>query len=516
MEEADRINRQALSTRIAQRLSGPAETILGFQTLIVASLKREGLTDSIDDALIILEAAQTLEKMIAKLLSSDGFTTLSQLDDATLRHDLRTPVNAIMGYSELILEETAGSLGSAIENDIRTVLKECGRLLEQVDGLVGFSGSDIDTMDVEKVDADIAKALAQSLAVASVPSENTSGRILVIDDIEANRELLRRNLINRGHNVTTVASASAALELLETTDFELALVDILMPDMNGIDLLGHLKSNPRWRNMAVVMVTGLKDIHVVVKCIMAGADDYLQKPVDSVLLFARVESCLEQVRWRARERAFLAQIELEKSRADGLLLSMLPEMVIKRLAAGEKVIADRFDNATIIFADIVDFTPMVARTNPSELISLLHDLFSAFDVLADQHGIEKIKTVGDAYMAVAGVPHPQDDHADRALEFARGLIKVMADGFGTEAPLKLRVGLNSGPVIGGLIGQKRFVYDVWGEAVNLASRLESSGVSGRIQISQATLDALATPPLDMRSRSSQIKGVGKIQTFILD
>ena len=516
MKEDVQSNQQALSTRMIQRLTGPAETILGFQTLIVAALERDGQTDSLEDAKRVHEAAQSLENMIKRLLSPEGQRTVEHIDDATLRHDLRTPINAILGYSELMLEETAGQLDQTIENDIRTVVTECARVLEQLDRLVDFSRGDIEAVGVETGDADIAAALANTLSHTTVRSNSLAGRILVIDDIEANRELMRRNLTNRGHLATTAGSAREALDLLETSEFEVALVDILMPDMNGIDLLGLLKENPRWRNMAVVMVTGLKDIQAVVKCISAGAEDYLQKPVDPVLLFARVESCLEQVRWNERERKFLAEIKFEKSRADALLLSMLPETVITRLAAGEKVIADRFDNTTIIFADIVDFTPMVARTEPVKLVSLLHDLFSAFDTLADQFGIEKIKTLGDAYMAVAGVPEPQHDHADRALEFARGLIKVMSQDFGTSTPLEIRIGLNSGPVIAGLIGQKRFVYDVWGETVNLASRLENSGDTGRIQISHSTMSALSLKPSDASARFSMIKGVGEIETFILD
>ncbi len=516
MKQAGQTNQTALQTRIVQRLAGPAESILGFQTLIVNALRRAGATDSLEDATTVLKAAQSLNKMINTLLSPEGQAAFATSDDATLRHDLRTPINAILGYSELILEEASGQIDPLIETDIRTVVTECGRVLEQLEGLVDFSRGDMDAIGVDEADADIAAALAQTLSHKAATADSPGGRILVIDDIEANRELMRRNLENRGHFATTAGSARAALDLLETRDFDVALVDILMPDMNGIDLLARLKSSPRWRNIAVVMVTGLKDIDVVVKCISAGAEDYLQKPVDPVLLFARVESCLEQVRWKTRERQFLAQIEFEKARADNLLLSMLPETVISRLAAGESVIADRFDAATIIFADIVDFTPMVARTDPVKLVSLLHDLFSAFDTLADQFGIEKIKTVGDAYMAVAGVPERQHDHADRALAFSRGLIKVMSEDFGADIPLELRIGLNSGPVIAGLIGRKRFVYDVWGETVNLASRLESSGHKGRIQISQATLRALAHPRPGTTVKSSLIKGVGRIETHLLD
>ncbi len=268
--------------------------------------------------------------------------------------------------------------------------------------------------------------------------------------------------------------------------------------------------------MAVVMVSGLKDVQAVVKCIKAGAADYLQKPVDPVLLHARVESCLENVRWRERERRFLEDIEFEKSRADRLLLSMLPDMIIRRLASGETIIADRFEAATIIFADIVDFTRLVARTEPSALVGHLHDLFSKFDDLADHHGVEKIKTIGDAYMAVAGVPQPRRDHAACVLDFARDLVKLRTTSFGSTEPLKIRIGVSSGPVIAGLIGRKRFVYDVWGETVNLASRLESLGQPGRIHMSEATMNLLLNPPEQTIGSDRMIKGVGRVRTFLVD
>ena len=178
------------------------------------------------------------------------------------------------------------------------------------------------------------------------------------------------------------------------------------------------------------------------------------------------------------------------------------------------MIADRFEAATIIFADIVDFTPLVARTEPATLVGHLHELFSRMDALADRHGVEKIKTIGDAYMAVVGVPQACADHADRALAFARDLIALQSAAFGTGEPLKIRVGMCSGPVIAGLIGQKRFVYDVWGETVNLASRLESSGVAGRIHISRATLGSLATRPAGA-AMNKNIKGVGNVETFLI-
>ncbi|MDW4498513.1 adenylate/guanylate cyclase domain-containing protein [Sulfitobacter sp. D35] len=514
MSEADRISREALAARIAQRLAGPAETILGYQALIVDTLGASEAGDALEDAEVVLKAARALNDKIARLVDPEADLDPSDLEDATLRHDLRTPVNAILGYSELILEEQGDAIDATVRSDIETVVTACGHVLEQIDGLVGFSRGSAEALAADAADAGIAEALARTLSDEVAAGPGISGRILVIDDVEANRELLRRHLTTRGHSVTTAASAREALKLLKASNYELALVDILMPDMNGIELLATLKSNPLWREMAVVMVSGLKDVQAIVKCIKAGAADYLPKPVDPVLLHARVESCLETVRWRERERRFVEKIAYEKSRADGLLLSMLPATIIERVGRGETVIADRFEAASIIFADIVDFTPLVARTDPTTLVGHLHALFSQIDELADRHGVEKIKTIGDAYMAVVGVPEAREDHADRAIAFGRALLGLQSEIFGASEPLRIRVGVSSGPVIAGLIGRKRFVYDVWGETVNLASRLEASGEAGRIHTSTATIEALSATPQSTRQQTA-IKGVGRIETFLI-
>ena len=211
-------------------------------------------------------------------------------------------------------------------------------------------------------------------------------------------------------------------------------------------------------------------------------------------------------------KEFVSRIEYERDRADSILHAMLPGPVISRLREGEAVIADRIASATIIFADIVDFTPMVARTEPSALLRRLSALFLAFDDMADRHGVEKIKTIGDAYMAAAGVPHPRDDHAQAAVAFARDLIGTTRDGVGHG--LQMRIGIHSGPVIAGLIGRKRFVYDIWGEAVNMASRLESTGRPGRIHVSAATLALLGEVPLESAGEID-LKGVGRVTTYFL-
>ena len=214
---------------------------------------------------------------------------------------------------------------------------------------------------------------------------------------------------------------------MATARFDLLLLDILMPDTNGIEILEKLKANPETKEIPVVMVSGLKETGAIARCISSGAEDYLPKPIDPILLHARVDACLERRQWRAREIAFTQEIKFEKDRADTLLNSMLPAPVIVRLNNGEKHIADRFEGATIIFADIVDFTPLVSRIDAGDLVKELSRIFTAFDELASIHNIEKIKTIGDAYMAASGIPAHRHDHALAAVRFSQDILKAMSD-----------------------------------------------------------------------------------------
>ncbi|WP_172327638.1 adenylate/guanylate cyclase domain-containing protein [Mangrovicoccus sp. HB161399] len=503
MSAVEGIREKAFVIRVAQRLAGPAEAIAGFQEIIVEELRAAGPAEALEDALKVQEAARMLLLQVSALTGGG-----SPPDRARLRHDLRTPVNAVLGYSELILEEHAGTLPAAVLADIRTVIGECALLVGQIDRVTG----DAAEIETAAIDALAAVSLERTLTRSRRRREELAGHVLVIDDTQQTRELLRRQLMRQGHEVTAAASAAEALEILERGGIELALVDILMPDMNGIELLTRLRAQDRWQQLPVIMVSGLTDLRAVTRCIEAGAEDYLEKPVDAVLLRSRVQAALQKARWQQKEHDYIAQVEYERDRADALLHAMLPAPVIRRLRAGEEVIADRFDAATIVFADIVDFTPLTRRIPAEELVGRLAELFLAFDGIAERHGIEKIKTIGDAYMAACGVPEPAEDHAARAFDFARDLIAATRDGSGG---LDIRVGLHAGPVVAGLIGRVRFLYDVWGETVNLASRLESTGVPGHIHLTgEAAAHLRADQRRGWEARGAELKGIGWTETFL--
>jgi adenylate cyclase len=218
---------------------------------------------------------------------------------------------------------------------------------------------------------------------------------------------------------------------------------------------------------------------------------------------------------KQREDALVA-LRSAQERAENLLLNVLPGSIAERLKASPRTIADQFRAASILFADVVDFTPRSEQLPASEVVGILDRLFSHFDVLAERYGLEKVKTIGDCYMVAAGVPDPRPDHARVLALLALDMVEAMRskDGVG-DLGLELRVGINSGPVVAGVIGRKRFLYDLWGDAVNTASRMESQGAPNRIQITRATYELLRDEFVCEPRGTVAVKGKGDMETWYL-
>jgi class 3 adenylate cyclase len=211
-----------------------------------------------------------------------------------------------------------------------------------------------------------------------------------------------------------------------------------------------------------------------------------------------------------------SELAAEKQTSERLLLNVLPGPIADRLKLGEGLIVDRFDEVSVLFADLVGFTALSARTSPEALVTMLDELFTQFDRLAEQHGLEKIKTIGDAYMVVAGIPQPRADHAHAMARMGLDMMTVIDDyARRTGSDLTIRVGIHSGSVVAGVIGRKKFIYDLWGDTVNTASRMESHGVPGKVHVSAATRAKLADE-FDLEPRGTiDVKGKGEMETFLL-
>lgn len=347
------------------------------------------------------------------------------------------------------------------------------------------------------------------------------GLVLVVDDNEMNRDLLSRRLQRQGHTVVVAKNGKQAIAELQKQPFDLVLLDVMMPEMNGYQVLEYLKADVALRHIPVIMISALDDIDSVVRCIQLGAEDYLFKPFNPVLLKARIGACLEKKRFRDQEQAFLKQIQIEREKSERLLLNVLPKPIADRLKQGEHTIADNFAEVTVLFADIVDFTRLALTLTPTDLVQLLNQIFSTFDHLAEQYGVEKIKTIGDAYMVVGGLPTPCVDHAEAIANMALDMQQAAAQfTLPTQASvpqqfLKIRIGINTGPVGAGVIGTTKFAYDLWGDTVNTASRMELHSLPGQIQVTTTTYQLLKDKYVFQHRGTIEVKGKGEMDTYFL-
>ncbi len=352
---------------------------------------------------------------------------------------------------------------------------------------------------------------------------NLAGRILVIDDSRMNRRQLQVLLEQRGHHVILAESAEQGLHALISQPVDVILLDLVMPGMDGFELLRRLKSSPALAMIPTIMISAQDELTGIVKAIEMGAADYLPRPFDPVLLNARINASLSSKRMRDMEQAhlrqvqeFLLQIQQEQEKSEMLLRSILPAPIVERLKTDPNIIADTHDDVTVLFADLVNFTEMAAKVSAADVVALLDEVFSAFDLRAAQLGVEKIKTIGDAYLAASGLPIARSDHAEAMAELAlsmRARIEELSHSRGL--PLQIRVGMHTGPVVAGVIGRRKQTYDLWGDTVNTASRLESHGIPGEIQVSEAVYQRLSGR-YRMETRGEiQLKGRGMFRTYLL-
>jgi class 3 adenylate cyclase len=506
---------RALLAHLRQEFTAPAAAILGYVEILIEDATRLSLDAFLPDLERIQLAGVALQDLLQTVLAQTG----EVIDPRKLRHDLRTPMNAIKGYGEMLIEDVANAGRETLVADLSRLLTAVQGMLARIDALVDFTGQPTDSAAAARpVDHSGVSGTLRVIRAAGLDAGRSTerGRILVVDDNAANRDLLGRRLVRAGHDVTEVEGGAAAFDLLERETFDLVLLDLIMPDITGYEVLCRLKAQPATKDIPVIMISALDDLDSIVRCIEAGAVDYLPKPFDPTLLHARIGSTLEIKHLRDREQLMLAEIKREKDRNEDLLLSILPRGIIDRINQGETMIADDIGEATILFADIVNFTPLAGRVPAGDLIVFLDKIFSAFDALAEQYAAEKIKTIGDAYMVALGLLEARPDQAEAAASLANAMLATVdAIAADTLVPIAVRIGIHTGPAIAGVIGRKKFSYDVWGNTVNIASRMESHGQAGKIHLTQSVARRLdGRFALEDRGEI-EVKGSGRMRTFFL-
>jgi len=387
----------------------------------------------------------------------------------------------------------------------------------------------------------------------------TPGTILIADDASETLTLLSEYLETAGYEVHGVRTGPAVLETLETLTPDLVLLDISLPQLDGYEVCRRIKATATTRQIPVVFISEFDQKQERLQAFEVGGADYITKPFWLEEVLARVSNQIttyqlqrrlqrqtqralsssgtsplladlqrvlrrqahtlqeqnQRLQREIREREQMEKaLRLEKYKSEQLLLNILPKAVVEQLKQLKGSLAERFDEVTILFADIVDFTPLAAQISPLELVNWLNGIFSEFDRLAEQLQLEKIKTIGDAYMVVGGLPITRNDHAEAVMEMAIAMqAAIQRFSRHDQRPLQLRIGINTGPVVAGVIGIQKFSYDLWGDAVNIASRMEAQGEPGMIQVTEATYQRLRSHYHFEPMGQVLVKGRGYMTTY---
>ena len=364
-----------------------------------------------------------------------------------------------------------------------------------------------------------------------------SANILIVDDKPDNVRLLSTILTTQGYEVRKALNGQRAIATVQEFPPTLILLDVMMPEMNGYEVCTQLKASPKTSSIPVIFLSALDDVVDKVKAFDVGAVDYITKPFQGKEVLARVanqltiqsqqkllqeqtkqlEELVERLQNEIQERQGVElALRLAQKKSDHLLLNILPAAIVENLKKGEGSPAERFESATVLFADIVGFTSLAARISPLELVDFLNQIFSKFDELTERHGLEKIKTSGDAYMVAGGLPVQRADHAEAIADMALDMQDAIAH-FQTDRgePFQIRIGIHTGPVVAGVIGTKKFIYDLWGDTVNVASRMECQGLPGYIQVTTDIYEQLKDRYLFEERGAIAVKGKGDMITYWL-
>ncbi len=363
--------------------------------------------------------------------------------------------------------------------------------------------------------------------MADHSNDSSRGNVLIVDDTPANLQVLSGMLKDNGYKVRPAPSGKLALQGARGETPDLILLDITMPEMDGYEVCRHLKSDEKLNGVPVIFISALSETLDKVKAFAVGGVDYITKPFQMEEVLARVETHLKLSRLQHElehnnlklEEANQSLIE-DKKRIDQLLLNVLPAAVIEELKTTGYVKPVSYKSVSIVFTDFVGFTSIVEKMSPERLIKELDECFSFFDMVVNKFKLEKLKTIGDSYMFTGGVPVPRaTSHVDAVLA-AMEILQIMRlknenKRRNGEDVWEIRIGINTGPLMAGIIGERKFAYDVWGDSVNIASRMETHGDIGKINISAYTNEMVKDFFVTEHRGKVEAKNKGQIDMFFV-
>lgn len=512
--------RRAFLAHIRHELRTPADAISAYCEMLLEDARARGAVTLTPELEKIQTAGARLSELISELLDPAG-ALAAEAEEATerlqshIRHELRTPLNAIIGYSEMLLEDAADEGDASFAPELESILTAGRRALALTEDIAhlwkastGELDSEFSAPDVSSMVRDAVTTIRALDADERLVREGEGGHILVVDDNETNRDLLTRRLERQGYQVSVAENGLEALQKIGENEYDLVLLDIMMPELNGFQVLEQVKSDDRTMHIPVIMMSALTEVDSVVRCIEIGAEDYLTKPFNPVLLRARISACLEKKRLRDREVMHLRQIEDEKKRADELLHVILPNEIVEELKSTNAVTPRLYENVAVLFCDVVEFTPFCEQRAPEEVISHLQALIEAYEDLTLRYDMQKIKTIGDSFMATAGLLNQVQNPV---LNCVRCGLEMIATARELPAGWTVRVGIHVGPVMAGVVGHRQYLFDLWGDTVNTAARVESHGANGAVNVSERAWQAISGQCTGRSLGRIFVKGKGEMQ-----
>ena len=338
-----------------------------------------------------------------------------------------------------------------------------------------------------------------------------SASLLVVEDNDFYRDLFIRHLKNEGYQDIAVAvDGQQALDLIQSRPFDVILLDIEMPIMNGYQVLKLLKSDNATRNIPVIVLSAHEELENVVKCIELGAEDYLPKPFNPTILRARLNACINKKRFSDKEKVYLQEIEEEKKKVDHLLNITLPSAAARELKEKGFVEPRRFENVAVLFCDVIQFTDYCNKASPEQVVEDVTDLIECFEEITSRHDMEKIKTIGDEYMATAGLLLENNDPLISAINCG---LEMSSAAPKLKSQWQVKVGVAIGPVVAGILGRQKFQFDLWGDTVNLASRMTSLGHPEVVTVTKDTWEMISGQFHGNSMGIFDVKGKGKIEVI---
>ncbi|MDA3953251.1 MAG: response regulator [Bacteroidales bacterium] len=344
-------------------------------------------------------------------------------------------------------------------------------------------------------------------------------KILIIEDDPIHGKIIYHILKNTGQNFQLLQSRNGfeALKILEKETPDLILTDWEMPEMSGIELCKKIQAIRDFEDIPVIMCTGIKTSSENLKTAFeSGVVDFIRKPIDKVELMSRVNSMLKLSESYQTIKRQKEEIEAEKEKSDKLLLNILPQKIANDLKEFGEIKPKLYKDVTVFYSDIVGFTEKTMKIHPNTLLNELNDIVKGFDAIMVKNNCEKIKTVGDAYIAVCGLPIPNSKHAENILNAAIDTMAYLKKrNEKSKFIWEIRLGIDTGEVAGGIIGTNKFIYDIFGDPVNTASRLEQNSKTMRIHLSETTYKLVKDKYEFEEQAPLEVKGKGKMKMFFV-